>query len=124
MSRFFFTILHGRVLAVCLGVILSVCARPEQSPAAALDITDLRGTVFFSNLEGGFYAIRGDDRVTYDPINLPAAFRRDGLRVVATLRIRRDLAGTHMVGPIVEVVRIDRMNEDVGGHDRGVWTSL
>jgi hypothetical protein len=43
--------------------------------------TDVRitGTVSHLDLEGGFYAIRGDDGVTYDPTNLPPAFQRDGL---------------------------------------------
>src|SRR2546428_755980 len=112
MSRLLFTILHGQVLAACLGGVLSVGALSERKPAATLDVLEVRGTVVYFNLEGGFYAIRGDDRVIYDPIFLPAGFRRDGPRVVARLRIRRDMADTHMVGPIVEVLQIYRIEED------------
>jgi hypothetical protein len=65
------------------------------------------GTVRFFNLEGGFWAIRGDDGVTYDPLDgLPAAFRRDGMRISAVVKTRTDLGGIHMVGPIVAIIDI------------------
>lgn len=64
------------------------------------------GTVRHSELEGGFYAIRGDDSVTYDPTNLPERYRRDGLRVGVRARVRSDMAGIHMVGPIIEIIEI------------------
>jgi len=64
------------------------------------------GTVQFFRIEGGFFAIRGDDGVTYDPTNLSSAFQRDGLRVRFEAVIRRDLGGIHMVGPIVDVISI------------------
>jgi hypothetical protein len=78
------------------------------SPAAEEAGTDLRitGVVSHVQLEGGFYAIRGDDGVTYDPTNLPPAFQRDGLRVEAEARRRDDMMGIHQAGPIVQLVRI------------------
>jgi hypothetical protein len=57
-------------------------------------------------LEGGFYAIVGSDGVTYDPMNLPAEFRQDGLAVEAVARRRPDRLGTHQMGQIVELERI------------------
>jgi hypothetical protein len=66
----------------------------------------ISGTVRYYDLEGGFYAIRGDDAVTYDPTNLPAAFRKDGLSIEAEARRRDDLSGIHQVGPIVDLERI------------------
>ena len=64
------------------------------------------GTVRHYGLEGGFFAIRGDDSVTYDPRNLPDSFRKDGLKVEADARRRTDMAGIHQVGQIVELERI------------------
>ena len=64
------------------------------------------GTVRYYTLEGGFYAIRGNDSVTYDPRNLPSAFRKDGLQVEAEARRRDDMMGIHQVGPIVDLQRI------------------
>jgi hypothetical protein len=78
------------------------------SPAAEEAGTEVRitGTVAHVELEGGFYAIRGDDGVTYDPTNLPPEFQKDGLKVEAEARRRDDMMGIHQAGPIVQLVRI------------------
>ena len=78
------------------------------SPAAEEAGTEVRitGVVKHLELEGGFYAIRGDDGVTYDPTNLPPEFQKDGLKVEAEARRRDDMMGIHQAGPIVELVRI------------------
>lgn len=84
----------------------AACDSPTEPsvPAGAMRIT---GAVHFFNLEGGFWAIRGDDGVTYDPKDgLIPAFQRDGLRVSAIVNVRSDLGGIHMVGPIVEILDI------------------
>ena len=57
-------------------------------------------------LEGGYFAIRGEDGVSYDPTNLPAEFQKDGLKVEAEARRRDDMMGIHQGGPIVQLVRI------------------
>lgn len=78
------------------------------SPAAEEVGTDVRitGVVTRVELEGGFYAIRGDDGVTYDPANLPPEFQKDGLKVEAEALRRDDLMGIHQVGAIVQLVRV------------------
>ena len=40
-----------------------------------------RGTVRYIGLEGGFYGIVADDSSQYFPLNLPAQFKQDSLRV-------------------------------------------
>jgi len=75
----------------------------EQQPT---DTIELEGTVVKNDLEGGFFAIEGVDGKTYEPINLPDAFRKDGMRVKATVRVRRDVRSIHMVGENVEIVDI------------------
>jgi hypothetical protein len=82
------------------------CGSPTAPsvPAGAMRVT---GTAHFFNLEGGFWAIRGDDGVTYDPKDgLPPAFQREGMRLSAVIKTRSDLGGIHMVGPIVELLDI------------------
>jgi hypothetical protein len=64
------------------------------------------GRVTRETIEGGFWSIRGDDGVTYDPRSLPGEVQKDGLAVFATLAVRHDMASTHMVGPVVDVLRI------------------
>jgi hypothetical protein len=83
------------------------CASPTapEPPDGAVRIN---GTVRYFNLEGGFWAVRGDDGVTYDPIaGLAPAFQRENLRVTIVAKIRSDMAGIHMVGPIVEILSIE-----------------
>jgi hypothetical protein len=84
----------------------SVMNAPDT--AAADSVVTINGVVRHFDLEGGFYAIRGDDGVTYDPSNLADDFRQDGLRVRARARLRPDMGGIHMVGPIVDIIEIER----------------
>jgi hypothetical protein len=84
----------------------------EDSDSVLVVVFEVRaitGTISFIDLEGGFYAIRGDDGVTYDPLNLPSEFRQHALRLSATLRLRHDLTSVHMVGPLVEVLSIQSL---------------
>ena len=68
------------------------------------------GTAEFYNFEGGFWAIRGDDNVTYDPIGgLPAEYRESGLRVHLRARERTDVGSVHMAGPIVEIISLRKL---------------
>ncbi len=60
----------------------------------------------YKDIEGGFFAIDGDDGKTYDPINLPDSFKKDGLKVNITARFRKDVGGIHMVGDIIQIVNI------------------
>ena len=64
------------------------------------------GTVKYKEIEGGFYAIDTADGNKYDPINLPEAFRKDGLKVKVTARAKTDAMGFHMYGSIIEIVNI------------------
>ena len=88
--------------------ILAGCMLIEKQGAASVrsDTFELQGTVVKNDLEGGFFAIEGNDGKTYEPINLPEAFKEDGMRVKATVRIRSDIGSIHMVGDIVEIVDI------------------
>ena len=76
---------------------------PTTPPAGTFQI---QGTVTYKNIEGGFFAIDGDDGSKYDPINLPESFRKDGMKVEVTARRRRDAASIHMYGDVIEVVNI------------------
>ncbi|MHC4118423.1 MAG: hypothetical protein ACYSWO_13060 [Planctomycetota bacterium] len=76
---------------------------PTVPPAGTFEI---KGTVVYKSMEGGFYAIDGDDGRKYDPIGLPESFRRDGLKVKVTARPRMDAVSIHMYGTIIEVIDI------------------
>jgi hypothetical protein len=80
---------------------------PPRESTASDSVLSISGTVHHSELEGGFWLIRGDDGAAYDPMNgLPEEFRQEGLKVRARLRPRPDMVGIHQVGTIVEIVEI------------------
>jgi hypothetical protein len=94
-------------------LLLAACGRagndwvtPTPPAEAAGPTVTIRGIVRHFEIEGGFFAIRGADSVTYDPTNLPEEFRKDGLHVEAVARRRDDMMSTHQVGVIVELERI------------------
>ena len=78
----------------------------EITPPPPADSFEIVGTVVYKSIEGGFYAIDGDNGIKYDPINLTESFRKDGLRVKVTARPRTDAMSLHMYGAIIEVVNI------------------
>lgn len=95
-----------RAVLITLSMFSAACASPTapEIPAGAIHVT---GTVRYFPLEGGFWAVRGDDGTTYDPMNgLAPAYQRDNMRVSMVARVRNDMGGIHMVGPIVEVLSI------------------
>jgi len=85
---------------------------PNESPSTesptvpSADTFEIQGTVVYKNMEGGFFAIDSDDGNKYDPISLPDSFRKDGLTVKVTVRLRNDAISSHMYGAIIEVVNI------------------
>jgi hypothetical protein len=55
-------------------------------------------------IEGGFWGLTGENGQNYDPLNLPDDLKRAGLRVRFWLRMRKDIATTHMWGTPVQIV--------------------
>ena len=99
-------LLVGLLMGCAQGSSDWVAATPPAAPGGTP--VHIVGVVRHSDLEGGFFAITGQDGTTYDPTNLPAEFQKDGLAVEAEARRRDDMAGIHMAGPIVDLVRIRR----------------
>ena len=83
---------------------------PNESPSSEsptnpnTDTFEIHGTVVHKNMEGGFFAIDGDDGRKYYPVNLAPSFRKDGLKVKVTARLSRDAMSIHMYGVIIEVL--------------------
>lgn len=98
--------------AIALLVLVAAAVSACGSPSAPSDPNAIKvnGTVQFMSFEGGFWAVRGDDNVTYDPMNgVPAPFQVQGLRVRMEARRRDDMASIHMAGPIVEILSLSRI---------------
>ena len=96
-----------RLVAIIAATLISGSCASPSSPETPVGTIRVIGTVQYFTFEGGFWAVRGDDGVTYDPLGaLPPAFQREGLRVMMVAKMRNDLGGIHMVGPIVEIFEI------------------
>jgi hypothetical protein len=97
-------------LAIASSILLSsgACRPASVAPCAAGSVC-VDATVRHFDLEGGFWAFRGDDSVTYDPAGgVPSDFQRDGLRVYLVAKERPDMASIHMVGRVVDIVSIQK----------------
>jgi hypothetical protein len=83
-------------------------AVPTPTPGDP-DLITHSGTVRWLDLEGGFYGIVADDSTKYDPIDLDARFRRDGLRVRFDARRATNQMSIRQWGTLVTIVRIDSL---------------
>ena len=66
-------------------------------------------TIKYISIEGGFYGIVTDDDIKYDPINLDEEFKKDGLRVLFTLKTLKDRMSFRMWGDMIEIIRIEKL---------------
>src|SRR6267142_902880 len=98
-----------RILCLSL-VLLAVIAPDCQTKNKDSGTINVTGTVTHYDLEGGFWAIKGDDGRTYDPVaGLPTEFQKEGLRVRMEAVPRPDMVSVHMVGTLVEIKKIERL---------------
>lgn len=86
---------------------------PAEASAGArqgeLQGTSVVGTVRHVDLEGGFYGIVTDDGARLDPVNLPAEFQKDGVRVRVQVESLKDRVSLRMWGTLVRIVAIERL---------------
>jgi hypothetical protein len=101
-----------RLLLVLAGLSLGIAGcRSATGTNSVDDTTVVTATVRFFPIEGGFYALRVDDKTVYDPTKLASFFQHDGLRVRARVKFRDDLVGFHMVGRIVDILQIEAVSQ-------------
>jgi hypothetical protein len=92
------------------GVVVVVAlfgASCSQATTPSRGTVEIAGVVRYMALEGGFWIVAADDGVTYDPHeSLPARFRDNGRLVRMTAQLLPEAGCIHMVGPIIEITRI------------------
>lgn len=94
----------------------AACAGPREPawvelPSTSADsgeVLQIIGTIHRLEVEGGVFVIRNAQGTQFNPTNLPDAFKKDGMAVVADAHRRDDMASVGMVGPIIELLRIRR----------------
>ncbi|KAF0152616.1 MAG: hypothetical protein FD143_932 [Ignavibacteria bacterium] len=82
------------LLVLIISALLLACV---DRVAAFFEMEYLTGTVKYVSLEGGFWAIYGDNNKNYDPLNLQKEFCSEGKRIQFTFRERNDLVSFHML---------------------------
>ena len=102
------------VLIPVASMVLLSCAGSREKgwieltpePAGTGPTIHITGTVRHLDLEGGLFVIRDVGGTQYNPVNLPEAFRVDGMAVEADARRRDDMMSIGMAGSLVELLRI------------------
>jgi hypothetical protein len=98
--------------AVVLTLTLAACASAPSHGWLELNAdrtgptVQITGAVHRLEVEGGVWVIRDAQGTTYQPVNLPDAFRKEGMSVEAVARHKNDLVSIGMAGPLVELLRI------------------
>ena len=90
-----------------------LAANPKEEKKTVKDEQLIKGTgtIRFSEVEGGCYFIHADSGESYEPINLPSSYRKDGIRVKFTVRYRPDMVSICMGGKIVEILKIEKLEK-------------
>ena len=97
------TTLRAWVGSAVIALLLGVGCAPNRS-------VHVTGTVHRFTTEGGFWAVRGDDGVTYDPIGaLSPEYQVEGIRVKLDATARPDVVSAHMAGTMVDITKIQKL---------------
>lgn len=98
--------------AAALAMMLFACASArsngwvELSTDSTGPTVQIAGAVHRLDVEGGVWVIRDAQGTTYQPANLPEAFRKEGTLVEAVARRSNNLVSIGMAGTLVELLRI------------------
>lgn len=92
-------------------------SRPSRDSATDINGTseaekgsfEITGEITFKEIEGGFYAIEGNDGRKYDPLNLPEDFRREGLAVKIVAEKKTGVMSARMYGTVIELLEISKL---------------
>ncbi len=92
------------IIALLLGGCLSASSGGSPPAEQTAGTIAVEGRVTFVSLEGGFYGIVADDGRRFDPVNLPPAWEKEGLKVRFRGRPQPGRIGFHMWGTAIEIV--------------------
>ncbi len=96
-----------RNTAIAVLILVSLSCGTAARRATGPDL-DTVGTVTFHEIEGGCWTIEVEEE-GYEPITLPEEFKTDGLQVHFEANFRDDMASVCMVGRLIEVLEIERV---------------
>ncbi|VBB07384.1 Hypothetical protein LUCI_2628 [Lucifera butyrica] len=108
------------ILSLLFLLLYLTTSGPAAASAATNDtypVVHIKGVIRYITYLGT-YGILSEDGKKYQPVRLSRDFRKDGLAVVADVRLRDDLMGTRMWGTAVEILAIDDAGHYIGPDDR------
>jgi inhibitor of cysteine peptidase len=88
-------------------IFLTNCFSPDKMQKQPADKNLKTGTIVYNDLEGGFFGIISDDSTRYNPVNLPEAFKRDGIRIRFSGTPDHKAASVQMWGIIYRISEIE-----------------
>ncbi len=97
----------NRLLIIVMLLLLPACSVAEVTADPERNLVETTGTIVHVPIEGGFYGIVSDSGKKYDPMNLPADLKKNGLRIALKARIRKDVSSFRMWGEIIEILSVD-----------------
>jgi len=95
----------ARSLILVLAVVTGLLACNGDAKAPLGPAVGVLATVRFINIEGGCWALQASN-ISYQPLNLPAQFKQNGLQVRVEFTRRDDYASICMIGPIIQISSI------------------
>ena len=95
-----------QIFFFCLLLLTIQACHYEEKVVRNPDWVTFTGTINYQQLEGGFWGIISKEGEKYDPVNLPADFKREGLRVRVVALLKKDVVSTRMWGIIIEIKEI------------------
>ena len=95
-----------RILFFCFLLLTIQSCRYEEKVARNPNLVTFTGTITYQQLEGGFWGIIGKEGEKYNPVNLPADFKKEGLRVRVIALPKKDMVSIRMWGTIIEIKEI------------------
>ena len=98
-----------RLRTVLLGAVLLVGFSGCSLLPAGDDGTRLTGQIEKIEVDCPTWGLQTNDEL-YELLNLPDEYKEDGLYVRMQIRHRNDLGNCTMVGPIIEVLHLERLN--------------
>lgn len=106
-----------RALLIALLVIPFIaCAGSSNGGKEHAKTLRFDGAVRHVFIEGGGWLIQADSKQLYQPVKLDQDFQKDGLRVRVVAKTAPDMASTLMMGQIIRIQKIERIEKPTGAN--------
>lgn len=96
-----------KLLTLCIALLVGLSSCSVLSTEEEQDI--LNGQITEITVDCGGWGLQTQDEL-YELVDLPEKYRTDGLLVQMEIKHRKDLGSCTMVGPIIEVLNVEKLD--------------